>query len=128
MKNYCCDKCGSIDFFIDNRGNQKALLCANCGRWIKWVSKSELPLLKKFIKSDKITLSKISKLFPNNEEIILLKKNKSGKFIKETLDLFDIENSKYAESEVLEIAYSVELNQSCDITLQVIPVLIIYDI
>ncbi len=25
MKLYCCDKCGSLDVFIDDRGNQKAL-------------------------------------------------------------------------------------------------------
>lgn len=67
MKNYYCEKCDSADLFIDDRGNQKALMCTNCGKWIKWISKSELPLLKRFIKNDEITLLKISKLFKDTE-------------------------------------------------------------
>lgn len=54
MKNYCCPKCGSIDLFIDARENQKALMCSDCGAWIKWVSKKELPLVNKFIEDNKI--------------------------------------------------------------------------
>lgn len=54
MKNYCCPKCGSIDLFIDARENQKALMCSDCGAWIKWVSKKELPLVNKFIENNKI--------------------------------------------------------------------------
>lgn len=128
MKNYCCDKCGSVDLFIDDRGNQKALMCANCGKWIKWISKSELPLLKRFIKNDEITLLKISKLFKDTEKIILLRKNKDGNLKKETLELWEIQDSKYAGSEVIEINYSIELIQSCETTLKITPVLTIYDI
>lgn len=128
MKNYCCDKCGSVDLFIDDRGNQKALMCANCGKWIKWISKSELPLLKRFIKNDEITLLKISKLFKDTEKIILLRKNKDGNFKRETLELWEIQDSKYAGSEVIEINYSIELIQSCETTLKITPVLTIYDI
>ncbi len=128
MKNYCCDKCGSVDLFIDDRGNQKALMCANCGKWIKWISKSELSLLKSFIKNDEITLLKISKLFKDTEKIILLRKNKDGNFKKETLELWEIQDSKYAGSEVIEINYSIELIQSCETTLKITPVLTIYDI
>lgn len=128
MKNYCCDKCGSVDLFIDDRGNQKALMCANCGKWIKWISKSELSLLKRFIKNDEITLLKISKLFKDTEKIILLRKNKDGNFKRETLELWEIQNSKYTGSEVIEINYSIELIQSCETTLKITPVLTIYDI
>ena len=127
MKNYYCENCGSVDFFIDDRGNQKALMCANCGRWIKWISKSELPFLKKSINTDKMTVLKISKLF-NAEEILLLKKNKYETFTKESLELWEIEDSKYAESEVIEITYSIELIQSCEATLKITPILIIKDI
>lgn len=53
MKTYCCEKCGSIDVFIDDRGSQKALMCGDCATWIKWISKKELPLVKRFIESNK---------------------------------------------------------------------------
>lgn len=51
MKNYYCEKCGSLDVFIDERGTQKALICGDCGVWIKWISKKELPLVERFILS-----------------------------------------------------------------------------
>ena len=102
MKNYYCEKCGSVDFFIDERGHQKALMCDSCGRWIKWISKSELPFIKKFINADTMTVLKISKLF-NTEELILLKKCKDETKKKEALYIDEIEMSKYAGSEVIEI-------------------------
>lgn len=52
MKNYCCTKCGSIDVFIDDRGEQKALMCGDCGAWLKWISKKEIPLVKRFIEEN----------------------------------------------------------------------------
>lgn len=127
MKNYYCEKCGSVEFFIDEKGNQKALMCASCGRWIKWISKSELPFIKRFINADTMTVLKISKLF-NTEELILLKKCKDETFKKETLHIDEIEMSKYAGSEVIEITYSIELIQSCETTLKITPMLIINNI
>lgn len=53
MKTYCCSKCGSIDVFIVDRGSQKALMCGDCGIWLKWISKKELPLIERFINSNK---------------------------------------------------------------------------
>ncbi len=53
MKNYYCSKCGSIDMFIDDRGSQKALMCGDCGKWIKWIGNKELPLVKRFIEESK---------------------------------------------------------------------------
>ncbi len=53
MKNYYCSKCGSIDIFIDDRGIQKALMCGDCGKWIKWIGNKELPLVKRFIEENK---------------------------------------------------------------------------
>lgn len=103
-------------------------MCANCGKWIKWISKSELPLLKRFIKNYEITLLKISKLFKDTEEVILLRKSKDGNLKRETLELWEIQDSKYAENEVIEINYSIELIQSCETTLKITPVLTIYDI
>ena len=51
MKEYYCNKCGSADVFIDDRGNQKALVCGDCGMWLKWIGKKELPLVERYIKS-----------------------------------------------------------------------------
>ena len=31
-------------------GNNTGLYCGDCGVWIKWVSKKELPLVERFIR------------------------------------------------------------------------------
>ncbi len=69
MNIYCCDKCGSLDVFIDDRGNQKALMCGDCGKWIKWVSKKEVPLVKRFIESNQETVESVSKECIETSEI-----------------------------------------------------------
>ena len=51
MKEYACNKCGSTDVFIDDRGNQKALMCGDCGAWLKWIGKKELLLVERYINS-----------------------------------------------------------------------------
>ncbi len=50
MKDYSCEKCGSVDVFIDDRGSQKALMCGDCGSWLKWLGKKELHLVERYIK------------------------------------------------------------------------------
>ena len=45
MKVYACEKCGSTDVFLQNRAHQKALMCGDCGKWIKWIGNKELPLV-----------------------------------------------------------------------------------
>lgn len=30
MKNFACNKCGSVDVFIKENGNQKGLYCSDC--------------------------------------------------------------------------------------------------
>lgn len=59
MKNYACKKCGSVDVFIDDRGDQKALMCGDCGKWLKWIGKNELPLVERFIKEEKLGQPKV---------------------------------------------------------------------
>lgn len=39
-------KCGSKTFAILKKGTQKGLYCANCGRWIKWLSKDDINYIK----------------------------------------------------------------------------------
>jgi hypothetical protein len=36
-----CPHCGSVSLFTEPRPPHIALLCRDCGRWIKWVSKSQ---------------------------------------------------------------------------------------
>ena len=52
MKSYACTKCGSVDVFIKDRGNQKALICGDCGSWLKWIGKAELPLVERYIENN----------------------------------------------------------------------------
>lgn len=55
MKNFACNKCGSVDVFIKENGNQKGLYCSDCCSWLlKWVSKKELPILEECINRNKI--------------------------------------------------------------------------
>ncbi len=86
MKEYACPKCGSTDAFIDQRGVQQALCCGDCGAWLKWIGKKELPLVERYINSQDentkrnveirvwdIDLNKtaIKKLAPKEIELIL---------------------------------------------------------
>ncbi len=53
MKTYVCDKCGSIDLFLEEKGRHTGLYCGDCGAWLKWVGKKEIPLVKRFIEARK---------------------------------------------------------------------------
>ena len=61
MKVFACDKCGSIDVVIDDRGNQKALICGDCSKWIKWISKNDLPLVLTQIRNNEDSLTNMFK-------------------------------------------------------------------
>ena len=52
MKSYACAKCGSTDVFIKDRENRKALICGDCSAWLKWIGKTELPLVERYIASN----------------------------------------------------------------------------
>ncbi|MDU4051187.1 MAG: hypothetical protein E7H33_09745 [Clostridium perfringens] len=54
MKNFSCNKCGSVDVFIKENGNQKGLYCSDCCTWLKWVSKRELPIVEEYINRNKV--------------------------------------------------------------------------
>ncbi|MGL5243702.1 MAG: hypothetical protein ACRC7R_00810 [Sarcina sp.] len=94
MKNYACNKCGSVDVFIDDRGSQVALMCGDCGKWLKWVSKKELPLVERFIESNKDNdnnnESSIDiRLYENNKSRVAYKRL-TIKEAKEILEILDI--------------------------------------
>lgn len=44
MENQC--KCGSLDFFIEKKGNNTGLYCSMCGKWQKWMNKDEIILFE----------------------------------------------------------------------------------
>lgn len=46
IKDYRC-KCGHDDFFFADKGNQKGIYCAYCGKWLKWADKDEQNLIMK---------------------------------------------------------------------------------
>ena len=49
MKEYVC-KCGSKRIFTRDNGTQTGIYCKECGKWIKWVSKKEIPFVEEYIK------------------------------------------------------------------------------
>ena len=51
MKQYFCEKCGSIDVFTEKHGPHIGLYCKDCGEWIKWLSKKEVQLVQRYINS-----------------------------------------------------------------------------
>lgn len=38
-----CKKCNEREIFLKHRGMQVGAYCSNCGAWLKWVGKKELP-------------------------------------------------------------------------------------
>lgn len=38
----CCKKCGSVDLYTEEKGNNIGLYCNDCGTWIKWLGKDEV--------------------------------------------------------------------------------------
>lgn len=85
MKNYACNKCGSIDLFIDDRGSQKALLCGDCGSWLKWIGKKELPLVERYISTNsninKLEVNKFAKQLNSDIQRLSLEKEEVFKII-----------------------------------------------
>ena len=53
MKEYACLKCGSIDVFIEYGKPHNGLYCGDCGKWIKWLDKDEIRLVKRWIEEVK---------------------------------------------------------------------------
>jgi hypothetical protein len=50
MKTYSC-KCGCKEVFIQSEGIHTGLYCADCGKWIKWLSKDEIRPAKRYIEN-----------------------------------------------------------------------------
>ena len=54
-----CKKCGSVEVFIEEGENQKALKCKECGKWIKWIGKKDLHAVEKYISDMEISKAEV---------------------------------------------------------------------
>lgn len=56
-----CRICGDSEFFLQYKGSQVGVYCANCGKWIKWLSKKDQAIYK----------NRGFKIYPPNVEVKL---------------------------------------------------------
>lgn len=47
MMIFHCSKCESADVFMEENGIHVGLYCSNCGKWIKWLTKNEIRIIKR---------------------------------------------------------------------------------
>lgn len=47
MKIFKCPHCNSQEVFTEESTNRTGLYCADCGKWIKWLTKDEARLAKR---------------------------------------------------------------------------------
>ena len=104
MKEYVC-KCGSKRIFTRDNGTQTGIYCKECGKWIKWVSKKEIPFVEEYIeeqnKNDNSNTNKIDEV----REFIMDNLDKYsnvipfdyvGYWVESINDLVDATNKKFA--------------------------------
>lgn len=83
--NFICKKCGSVKVYIEQKGTQVGLYCADCGAWIKWLGKDEKRLAEIQIKK-------------NNElDMNVNKDNKDMEMVNEILDFVIKQEDYYNE-------------------------------
>lgn len=74
MKTYECPKCKSTDLFLNENGSQKGLYCGDCGAWIKWVNKSEIQLVERFLQNKEenkqYTLDEIVNMIMQEKDVV----------------------------------------------------------
>lgn len=71
MKNYGCPHCGSTDVFLKEKGAQTGLYCGDCGKWIKWVSKSEKVLVERWIEENKEPIEQDKNVITDEQEVFM---------------------------------------------------------
>ena len=103
MKEYVC-KCGSKRIFMRDNGTQTGIYCKECGKWIKWVGKKEIPFVEEYIKeqnkNDNSNTNKIDEV----KEFIMDNLDKysnvipfeyEGYWVESINDLVDATNKKF---------------------------------
>lgn len=106
MKYQC--KCGSIEMFIGQSGNNTGLYCSKCGKWIKWLNKNELRAFEHEQKEKEIskTISKNLKNIYKNTNININNLDIVNN-INEFIDFLDKEIDRQLEREPLGIEDSI---------------------
>ena len=110
MKEYVC-KCGSKRIFIRDNGTQTGIYCKECGKWIKWISKKEIPFAEEYIKeqnkNDNSNTNKIDEV----KEFVMDNLDKysnvipfeyDGYWVESICDLVDTTNKKFATNIICE--------------------------
>ena len=110
MKEYVC-KCGSKRIFIRDNGTQTGVYCKECGKWIKWASKKEIPFIEEYIKeqneNDNSNTNKIDEV----KEFVMDNLDKysnvipfdyEGYCVESINDLVDATNKKFATNIICE--------------------------
>lgn len=59
VKEFECGKCHSRNVFIEKSGNNTGLYCADCGRWITWLNKGQLRIVKRQMASLTFDIDKV---------------------------------------------------------------------
>jgi len=54
MKEFSCNKCGSVEMIILDKNGQVGLYCGDCGKWQKRLNKDEKRLAEQWIENVKI--------------------------------------------------------------------------
>lgn len=117
MKEYVC-KCGSKKIFIN--GTQTGVYCKECGKWIKWIGKKEIPFAEEYIKeqneNDNSNTNKIDEI----REFIMGNLDKynnvvpfeyEGRWVKSICNLVDATNKKFATN--IKCEYVCEFVSLC---------------
>ena len=112
MKVFACNKCGSIDVFIDERGTQKALCCGDCGAWLKWISKKELPLVERFIKSNGQAPVSVEKSF--EEKIYFHREREDNWEIQDKAEEMGFKNVRDLRYLGEELSIRVKINENME--------------
>ena len=69
MYQNCCKKCGSIDLFMKESGNNIGLYCSDCGAWIKWLSKDEQRAFNHRQKQESTNISETNSFDTKSKEL-----------------------------------------------------------
>ena len=86
-KDIKCTKCGSNNLYLEPRGTQVALICKDCGSWIKWVAKKDVKPLEAILNKRQ-----------NNEQAKLKeRKNMQQVFLEKQAELFERIGKEFEE-------------------------------
>ena len=110
MKEYVC-KCGSKRIFTRDNGTQTGIYCKECGKWIKWIGKKEIPFVEEYIKeqnkndnSNTNKIDEVKEFIMDNldEHSNVIPFDYEGYWVESINDLVDATNKKFATNIICE--------------------------